>query len=86
MKRGKYEQPIDRETWAFVDRVGKWYPPETSGLPIEKQRAIYDELCRAFRSAYPPGVRARDSVIEAPGRSLPVRHYRVEGATPEAAI
>lgn len=84
--RGKYQELIDRDTWAFIDRTNEWYPPKTAGLPIEKQRTIYDSMCRAFRSGYPAGVRTRDSVIGAADRLLPMRHYRVESNVPAAVI
>jgi acetyl esterase len=86
MKRGNYDELIDRETWAFIDRIAEWYPPETTRLPIEKQRAIYDAMCRAFHSGHPPGLRARDRLIDAGHHLLPIRRYQVEGGTLEAAI
>jgi acetyl esterase len=81
MERGKYEELIDRETWAFIDRTNEWYPPETTSFPIERQRAIYDAMCRAFHSGYPSGVRARDSLIEAADRLLPIRRCLRSGST-----
>jgi acetyl esterase len=86
MESGPYETLIDRDIWAFIDRTSDWYPPDTTSLPIEKQREIYNAMCRAFRSAYPVGVRALDTVIQAAGHSLPVRHYQVEGKAAAAAI
>ena len=82
--RGKYGALIDAETWAFIDRTNDWYPLETTSFPIERQRAIYDAMCRAFRGNRPPSVHTADSLIELSGRALPVRHYRLRGGTPEA--
>jgi hypothetical protein len=86
MKRGKYEELIDGEIWAFIDRTNQWYPPETTRFPIERQRAIYDAMCREFHGGYPPGVRARDRLIDALGRSMPMRCYHVDGTPPAAMI
>jgi acetyl esterase len=86
MERGKYEALIDREVWAFIDRTNDWYPPETASLPIEQQRAIYDAMCRAFRSDHPAGVRTRDTAIQAPALSLRVRHYQTEGKAAAAIV
>jgi acetyl esterase len=84
--RSKYESLIDREIRAFIDRTNEFYPPETIGLPVEKQRAIYNVMCRAFHHGYPVGVRARDSVIDVCGRPLMIRHYRTDVEKPTAVI
>jgi acetyl esterase len=64
MQRGKYGELIDRKIWAFIDRTNDWYPPETIGLPVERQRVIYDAMCRAFDNGRPAHVVARDSAID----------------------
>ena len=86
MIRGKYGDLIDSEIWAFVDRTNQWYPPDAASLPIERQRAIYDAMCREFHGGHPAGVRTCDGSIDAPGREIPLRHYEVEGETAAAAI
>ena len=86
MERGKYAALLDEEIWAFIDRTNAWYPPEATGFTIEKQRAVYDAMCLAFRAGYPAGVRALDGMIEAAGRSLPMRHYVRDGRAPQAII
>lgn len=86
MKHERYEELIDRETWAFIDRTNQWYPPETASFPIGKNRAIYDAMCREFHDGYPPGVNAHDGLIDGPDHSIPIRRYRVEGGMPQALI
>jgi acetyl esterase len=71
-----YRKLIDAETWAFIERTSAWYPPETVDYTIERQREIYDRMCREFFSGYPEGVTAETMAIEASGRSIPVRLYR----------
>lgn len=85
-ERGKYGALIDGETWAFVERTNGFYPPETTGFPLEKQRILYDAMCRAFHAGHPAGIRARDGVIGAVDRTLRMRHYRLAGQTPAAAV
>jgi acetyl esterase/lipase len=86
MMRGKYEALIDPATWAYIDAVNDWYPPEIVNLPIEKQRARYDAMCRAFHEGYPAGVAASDSTIAAPDLVIPVRRYALLGQAPQATV
>ena len=53
MNRGKYEALLDPAIWAYVDRINGWYPPEILALPMDRQRTIYDAMCRAFHQGYP---------------------------------
>lgn len=77
-----YARLIDAETWAFIRDSESWYPPDTATAPVERQREIYDRMCRAFHRGYPPGVTARD----APVAGVPCRHYRKAGAAPAATV
>jgi len=60
MGAADYSKLIDVETWAFIRATESWYPPETATFSVEKQREIYDAMCRAFHRGYPKGVTARD--------------------------
>lgn len=55
-----YATLIDAETWAFIRESESWYPPETATFSIERQRQIYDAMCRAFHKGYPDGISARE--------------------------
>ena len=70
-----YDKLIDAETWAFIEKTNRFYPPDTTDLDIGAQRAIYDRMCRAFFAGYPDGVSAETTGIEAEGRTIPVRIY-----------
>ena len=48
-----YKKLIDAETLAFIERTNAYYPPDTIDYPIERQREIYDRLCREFFAGYP---------------------------------
>ena len=71
----KYRQLLDAETWSFIDRTEKFYPPDAVDLPISKQREVYDQLCASFATPYPDGVHATDFSIAAEGYLLPCRRY-----------
>jgi acetyl esterase len=86
MRREDYERLIDREVWAFITRTDRWYPPETIDLPIERQRAIYDAMCREFHRDHPAGVHAQDGLIDATDHQIAIRRYRAEGKAPAAVI
>ena len=72
-----YRTLIDAETWAFIDHTNSYYPPDTIDYTIDQQRAVYDRMCREFFAGYPDGVKAETTVIEADGRAIPIRIYRV---------
>ncbi|WP_095202582.1 alpha/beta hydrolase [Mesorhizobium carmichaelinearum] len=84
--RGKYETRLDPTLWAYIDSVNAWYPPEIIGLPIDKQRAVYDRMCRAFHQGRPPGVKASDGLIAASGHGIPIRHYQRAGKAARAMV
>lgn len=84
--RAEYESLIDGEMWAFIRRTDHWFPPETIGLPILRQREIYDAMCREFHAGRPTGVLTHDQPIEAAGRQLAARHYRLADHPPRATI
>ena len=53
-----YAKLIDAETWAYIERVNSFYPPDTVDYTIDQQRAVYGRMCRAFHAGYPDGVSA----------------------------
>lgn len=71
-----YSRLIDAETWAFIRDTETWYPPETATFTIERQREVYDAMCRAFHRGYPEGIAVRDE----PLGGVPCRIY--EAARP----
>jgi acetyl esterase len=66
-----YETLIDAEIWAFIEKTNNFYPPDTATYGVADQRRIYDEMCAAFRVAYPIGV----SAIDREYGGVPCRHY-----------
>jgi len=84
--RGKYETRLDPALWAYIDAVNAWYPPEIIGLPIDKQREVYDRMCRAFHQGRPPGVKVSDGLVAASGHGIPIRHYQLVGKAARAMV
>lgn len=85
-QRGKYEARLDPDLWAYIDAIDAWYPPEIIGLPIDKQREVYDRMCRAFHQGRPAGVKASDGLIAASGHGIAIRHYRLAGKAARATV
>ncbi|MCU0902468.1 MAG: alpha/beta hydrolase [Tabrizicola sp.] len=71
MTQPDYQTLIDAPTWAFIERTNASYPEGTATLSIANQRAIYDRMCAAFDTPYPPGVTSHD----APLAGVPCRIY-----------
>ncbi|BCG69764.1 lipase/esterase [Mesorhizobium sp. 113-1-2] len=84
--RGKYETRLDPALWAYIDAVNAWYPPEIIGLPIDKQREVYDRMCRAFHQGRTPGVKVSDGLVAASGHGIPIRHYQLVGKAARAMV
>jgi acetyl esterase len=72
-----YQTLIDAPTWAFIEKTNASYPENTATLSIAEQRAIYDRMCAAFDSPYPPGVTSHDERIA----GVPCRIYPGEQPT-----
>lgn len=81
-----YSRLIDGETWAFIERTDSFYPPDTVDFSIDRQRAVYDRMCRAFHAGYPPDVSAETTAIEGPGGTIPLRIYREGSGEAESVV
>ena len=55
-----YRVLLDEEVWAYMDRSDEFYPPDATGLTIDQQRAVYDDMCAAFHQPHPDGVVTSD--------------------------
>ncbi|TPM26078.1 alpha/beta hydrolase [Mesorhizobium sp. B2-3-4] len=84
--RGKYGPRLDPVLWAYIDSVNAWYPPQISAQPIDRQRAVYDRMCRAFHQGRPPGVKASDLMVSSKKHGIPVRRYRLADTVPLATV
>jgi acetyl esterase len=75
-----YQTVIDAATWAFIAKSESFYPPETASYSIDRQREIYDQMCRQFFQGYPLGVTAHDTQYG----QVPCRVY--PGAGPASVL
>jgi len=70
-----YKKLLDRQTWTFIEQTDKWYPPNTIDFSLERQRKIYNDMCREFHKGYPDGVTAMDDTVPYSEGSIPIRRY-----------
>ncbi len=77
-----YSTLLDDEIRAFAAETATWYPPDTAEMPVERQRAVYDAMCRAFFSGYPPGVRTQDGTFA----GIACRTYEISASGPATVI
>ncbi|MCB1449565.1 MAG: alpha/beta hydrolase, partial [Nitratireductor sp.] len=81
-----YDQLLDAEMKAFVDRTNSYYPPETVTFTIDQQRAVYNRMCSEFHAGRPATVSVRDDQVPGDYR-VPVRIYDKAGiGEPSAAV
>ena len=81
-----YATLIDDETWAFIRRTDEFYPPDTVDYSIAQQRAVYDQLCRAFHAGMPQGVKAQTTAIDLADHAIPIRIYSPDDRVPDAVV
>lgn len=81
-----YKSIIDEQTWEFIRLTDSWYPPNTIDFSLERQREIYDNMCRQFHHGYPEGVAATDAVIASDEYTIPVRRYTRAAKNESATI
>ncbi len=81
-----YTTLIDAETWAFIERTNSFYPPDTVDYGIDRQREIYDRMCREFHAGYPDGITVETTALGTDTHRIPIRIYRPEGAKPLALV
>jgi len=84
--RGKYQDLIDAETWAFIDKTISFHPNDVDDYSIAEQRVFYNKLCKHFHAGYPDGITAHDEEIPGKDGPISVRHYQMAGSTPTAQV
>ena len=76
MRNDKYQSLIDAETWTFIERSNAAFPDNATQLSMHEQRALYDNMCKAFQADYPDDVISYDSQVRAANSScVNTRHY-----------
>ncbi|MCF6322584.1 MAG: alpha/beta hydrolase [Rhizobiaceae bacterium] len=82
----KYNALIDEETWAFIEHTNTWYPPDVAAMPIEKNREIYNAMCREFFNGYPQEVVSSDQTINVAHGKVACRLYSSEIVKARACV
>jgi acetyl esterase len=73
---------LDPGMKAFIDALAERTPPHSHLWPLAEQRKAWDELCRSFRAARPPGIEATDLVAN----GVPCRVFRPKHAKTVAGV
>ncbi|CAM5373563.1 Acetyl esterase [Mycolicibacterium aubagnense] len=84
--RGRYAALLDPEYWTYIDAVTARHLPAIVDMPVDQERAFYDEMAAAFHTGRPAGVETEDGAIPLADRTIPFRRYRLDGRSPRAAI
>nr|CAA6802209.1 MAG: Lipase [uncultured Thiotrichaceae bacterium] len=76
MSDQKYQQQLDQDVLAFIDKVESFMPADVASYTIEQQREVYLDLCRHFHAGHPEGVSTTDFMIETEECAVPIRNYK----------
>jgi acetyl esterase len=71
--------PLDEGMYEFYRKLTLASPPEAVNWPLERQRQSWKEVCRAFASAKPRGLRTEDLAVPRDSGTVGVRIYRPAG-------
>ena len=72
----KYETLLDEDVLDFVLATESHYPTGARTLLPDKQREIYNQMCKAFSNGRPKGVVTKDQKID----GIPVRFYAAQAS------
>ncbi len=81
-----YSTLIDEQTWAFIRQTERCYPAETIDFTIQRQREIYNAMCREFYQSQAESIISTDGLIDNKGHKIPVRRYRAKNRNQERAV
>lgn len=71
-----YENLLDKEVLAFITKTKGFFPANATALSIGEQRALYNDMCRAFTQQPAKAVERKEYLLSE--RDVPVREYRTE--------
>jgi acetyl esterase len=71
-----YEKLLDKEMWAFITKTNGFFPVDAATLSIGEQRALYNDMCRAFTQQPAKPIERNEYLLSE--RDVPVREYRTE--------
>jgi len=78
----KYRALIADDLWDYIAEIESWYPSEAKSWSIDKQRSVFNEMCRAFFPGYSDSIEVGNSSIGPANdphpmetNSVPIRFY-----------
>lgn len=82
----KYQQLLDPQVLSYIRQIESFLPPDAVMFSVEKQREVYNRLCRRFHAGYPPGVSTQDIMLDAGTHLIPLRFYQTANRPATAQI
>lgn len=80
----KYEHLLDEQIQMFINKTNSFFPTDSAALPINEQRRLYNEMCKAFKQLPDlPIIRTDYQLSE---REVPVREYRVTASSDDQPV
>ncbi|MGQ2903145.1 MAG: alpha/beta hydrolase fold domain-containing protein [Neoaquamicrobium sediminum] len=82
----RYRHLLDADLAAFIEAHERGFPPDLDAQPLDRQRAVYGEMCRAFHAPTPADIEILDTALEFPERTIRLRIYRPLGRKGVATV
>ncbi len=82
----RYRHLLDADLAAFIEAHERGFPTDLATQPLDRQRAVYGEMCRAFHAPTPADIEILDTALEFPDRTIRLRIYRPLGRKGVATV
>ncbi|MBX9464656.1 MAG: alpha/beta hydrolase [Aquamicrobium sp.] len=82
----RYRHLLDADLAAFIEAHERGFPPDLDTQPLDRQRVVYGEMCRAFHAPTPADIEILDTALEFPDRAIRLRIYRPLGRKGVATV
>ncbi len=82
----RYRHLLDADLAAFIEAHERGFPTDLATQPLDRQRAVYGEMCRAFHAPTPADIEILDTALEFPDRTILLRIYRSLGRKGVATV
>jgi acetyl esterase len=78
--------PLDEGMLRFYQKLTAASPPEAVNWPLDEQRKSWNEVCKSFAAARPPGLETQDLSVPRAGEAVKVRLYRPAENKPRPGV
>ena len=82
----RYRHLLDADLAAFIEAHERGFPTDLATQPLDRQRAVYGEMCRSFHAPTPADIEILDTALEFPDRTILLRIYRPLGRKGVATV